>query len=307
MHIRFDLIPLLFAYCLCLALTCAPANAQDSTSTKLVLLGTGTPNADPDRSGPAVAVVVDSFSYLVDFGPGVVRRISAANQAGIGGLSVEGLTHVFLTHLHSDHTTGYPDLILTPWVLERRKPLHVFGPEGLQQMTDHIFAAYQQDVAMRLYGLEPRDDIGHRVMVTEIEPHFEYKDERVTVTAIPVPHGSWPQAYGYKFETKDKTIVISGDTGPAESIVEACQGCDILVHEVYSATKFEERPPEWQRYHAANHTSTIELAEIAEKAQPGLLVLYHQLFWGATDEELVAEIKRLYSGEVVSGNDLDVY
>lgn len=281
--------------------------AQDVSTTRVVLLGTGTPNADPDRSGPAVAVVVDGFSYLVDFGPGVVRRISAANQLGIGGLSVEGLTHVFLTHLHSDHTTGYPDLILTPWVLERRKPLYVFGPEGIRDMTDHILAAYQQDIAMRLYGLEPRDDIGHRVIVTEIEPFFKYTDERVTITAIPVPHGSWPQAYGYKFETKDKTIVISGDTGPAESIIDACQGCDILVHEVYSATKFEERPPDWQRYHAANHTSSIELAEIANKAKPDLLVLYHQLFWGATNEELVMEIKRLYDGRVVSGNDLEVY
>ncbi len=299
---RLILICCLFAACIFM-----PAKAQEASSTRLVLLGTGTPNADPDRSGPAVAVVVDGFSYLVDFGPGVVRRISAANQAGIGGLSVEGLTHVFLTHLHSDHTTGYPDLILTPWVLERRKPLHVFGPEGIRAMTDHILAAYQQDIAMRLYGLEPRDDIGHRVIVSEIEPYFEYKDERVTVTAIPVPHGSWPQAYGYKFETKDKTIVISGDTGPAASIIEACQGCDMLVHEVYSATKFEERPPDWQRYHAANHTSTIELAKIAEKAKPGLLVLYHQLFWGATGEELVTEIKSLYDGEVVSGNDLEVY
>lgn len=284
-----------------------PLAGFGQSEMQLVLLGTGTPNADPDRSGPAIAVVVDDFSYLVDFGPGVVRRIAAANKAGVEGLTVENLTHAFLTHLHSDHTTGYPDLIFTPWVLERRKPLHVFGPPGLQDMTDHILAAYKEDISMRLYGLEPRDAIGYKVHVTEIDTNFVFQDERVTVTAIPVPHSSWPHAYGYKFEASGKSIVISGDTTPSEALVEACNGCDILVHEVYSSEQFKSRPPEWQRYHKDSHTSTEELADIAKRAKPKLLVLYHQLFWGATDEELVNEVKQFYDGEVVSGRDLDVY
>lgn len=279
--------------------------AQDNV--QLVLLGTGTPNADPDRFGPAVAVVVDDFPYLVDFGPGVVRRAAAAHQAGVEGLAVEKLTHAFLTHLHSDHTTGYPDLIFTPWVLERRKPLSVFGPEGLQEMTDHILAAYQEDISMRRYGLEPGNDVGYRVHVTELDTGFVYKDARVTVTPIPVPHSSWPQAFGYKFEAGGKTIVISGDTTPSDALVAACDGCDILVHEVYSAVQFKNRPAAWQRYHRDSHTSTVELAEIALRARPKLLVLYHQLFWGATAEELEGEIRALYDGEVVSGSDLDVY
>ncbi len=286
---------------------CSPAYAQQAKDVQLVLLGTGTPNADPDRFGPSLAVVVDDFPYLVDFGPGVVRRVAAAERAGISGLSVENLTHAFLTHLHSDHTTGYPDLIFTPWVLERRKPMSVFGPVGLQNMTDHILEAYEADIAMRLYGLEPRDDIGYKVHVTEIDTSFVYKDDRVTVTPIPVPHSSWPHAFGYKFEAGGKTIVVSGDTTPSEALVAACNGCDILVHEVYSATKFKERPAAWQRYHADSHTSTLELADIASRARPKLLVLYHQLFWGATPEDLINEIKTLYDGEVVSGNDLDVF
>ncbi len=283
------------------------ASAQPSKGMQLVLLGTGTPNADPDRSGPAVAIVVEDHPYLVDFGPGIVRRVAAAKRAGVEGLSVNNLTHAFLTHLHSDHTVGYPDLIFTPWVLERRKPLNVYGPEGLQEMTDHILAAYQEDIAMRLYGLEPRDAVGYKVEVTEIDSGFVYEDERVRVTAIGVPHSSWPQALGYKFDDGEKTIVISGDTTPSEALIEACNGCDILVHEVYSAEKFTGRPPEWQRYHKNSHTSTVELAEIAKKARPKLLVLYHQLFWGATEEEMLEEIKMHYDGKVVSGNDLDVY
>ena len=84
------------------------------TQTRVVLLGTGTPNADPDRSGPALAVVVNEQAYLVDCGPGIVRRAAAAHRAGIKALAVDKLTRVFITHLHSDHTLGFPDLILTP-------------------------------------------------------------------------------------------------------------------------------------------------------------------------------------------------
>ena len=275
--------------------------------TQVVMLGTGTPNADPERSGPAVAVMVDGFPYLIDMGPGIVRRVSAANRNGVDSLRVDKLTHVFVTHLHSDHTIGYADLILTPWVLERRKPLHVFGPEGLKSMTEHLLAAYDQDIHMRLYGLEPRDDIGYRVIVKEIQAGEVYRDDRVIVSTIPVPHGSWPQAFGYRFESSDRTIVISGDTTPSQAIIDACNGCDVLVHEVYSTEKFKDRAPEWQRYHAANHTSTEELGEIAKQARPGLLVLYHQLFWGATDEELVDEVRLIYDGDVVSARDLGVY
>ena len=174
-------------------------------------------------------------------------------------------------------------------------------------MTDHILAAYRADINMRLYGSEPRDDTGHRVVVEEIEPGVVFQDHRVKVTAIDVPHGTWPVAFGFKFETADRSIVISGDTTPSEAIVDACQGCDILVHEVYSSEKFESRPPAWKNYHAKNHTSTLELARLANQARPKLLVLYHQLPWGATPEEMLAEIRSAYEGPVVWGEDLDVY
>jgi len=275
-------------------------------STQLVLLGTGTPNADPARSGPSVAIVVDGSPYLVDFGPGVVRRAAAACQAGVEGLAVERLNRAFLTHLHSDHTAGYPDLILTPWVLERDEPLHVYGPPGLGEMTHHVLAAYRRDIRERIEGLEPANDRGCRAIAHEVEPGLVYRDKNVTVDAFPVRHGSWT-AFGYRFQTSDRTIVVSGDTAPTDAIVEQGQGCDILLHEVYAAGRFEGLPPAWQRYHAQVHTSARELACLAAKAQPGLLVLYHQLFWGASDRELLDEIAAQYSGPVVSGQDLDVY
>jgi ribonuclease BN (tRNA processing enzyme) len=278
-----------------------------SGRTQVVLLGTGTPNAEPDRSGPAVAVVVDDTPYLIDLGPGVVRRAAAAYQAGVEGLAVAKLKTAFITHLHTDHTLGYPDFIFTPWVLERDVPAEVYGPKGTQAMTEHLLAAYAEDVRVRINGLEPANTEGYKVNVHEIEPGLIYEDERVRVTAFPVEHGGWEEAFGFRFDTPDRSIVLSGDTRPMRSIVENCRGCDILIHEVYSQAGFERRAPVWQRYHASSHTSTLELGELAAEARPGLLVLYHQLLWGSTPEELLAEIRQVYAGPVVYGKDLDIF
>ena len=298
----------------CLALMMAAGQVGPSSGerggarrTQIVLLGTGNPNADPDRSGPSVAIVVDDTPYIIDFGPGVVRRAAAAYNRGVKGLAVEKLKTAFATHLHSDHTAGYPDLVLTPWTLGRKESLEVFGPPGIKAMTSHILQAYKEDIRIRTTGLEPANKTGYKVNAHEIRPGLIYKDQRVTVKAFLVHHGSWRQAFGFRFETPDRTIVISGDCTPSQSVIENCNGCDVLIHEVYSVAGFKTRPPEWQKYHSNFHTSTSELAEIASKARPGLLVLYHQLFWGTTDEELLNEIKRTYQGKVVSGRDLDVY
>lgn len=280
---------------------------DDTPETRVVMLGTGTPNADPERSGPAVAVVVRGRAYLVDCGPGVVRRAAAAAAKGIVGLEAEKLGIVFVTHLHSDHTLGLADLMLTPWVLERRAPLEVYGPPGIKVMTRRLLEAYAEDIRIRQEGLEPDKSEGYRANAHEIAEGVVYRDTNVTVTAFEVPHANWRHAFGYRFQTRDRVVVVSGDTRPSEKVVENCKGCDVLVHEVYSAERFRQRPPEWQRYHADAHTSTTDLAALASRAAPKLLVLYHQLFWGATDEDLVREVRRGYSGEVVSGKDLETY
>ena len=285
--------------------------AARADSTLFVLLGTGTPNADPERSGPSSAVVVGGHAYLIDAGPGIVRRAAAAaRDHGIEALRPRNLTRVFVTHLHSDHTVGLPDLLLSPWVLDRPGRLEVYGPPGIRRMMDHIVEAWREDIDMRVFGLEPREANwnGYRPVTKEVQPGVVYEDARVRVTAVAVHHGSWPRAYAYRFETADRTIAVSGDTRPTDAIIEACNGCDVLVHEVYSAERFEGLPAEWKRYHASFHTSTRELAALASRARPRLLVLYHQLYWGATDEDLVREIRAAgYKGAVVSGVDLGVY
>ena len=272
-----------------------------------MLLGTGTPNADPDRSGSAVAIVVNEQAYLVDFGPGVIRRAAAAeSQKGLEALAVQKLNRAFLTHLHSDHTLGYPDLIFSPWVLGRTEPLQVYGPVGTQHLTDHLFQAYQADIKVRLNGLAPANPTGYQVQVQEFEAGPIYADANVQVVAFAVQHGDWP-AFGFRFTTPDRVIILSGDTAPFPGLAEHYQGCDILIHEVYSTVGFQTRSPVWQQYHRQFHTSTAQLAELAQQAQPKLLVLYHQLFWGQNETDLVAEIQKQYTGEVISGNDLDVF
>jgi ribonuclease BN (tRNA processing enzyme) len=290
-----------------------PAHAQQ---TQVVLLGTGTPPADPDRSGAATAIVVNGTPYLVDFGAGVVRRAkSAVVDRGIAALDPVKLRVVFLTHLHSDHTVGYPDLILTPWVLGRRVPLEVHGPRGIAHMTEHVLEAYREDFATRskdrgLYTVGAFPE-GHAVNAHEIEPGVVYKDANVTVTAFATKHTM--DSYGYRFDTADRSIVISGDTNPTQATIDACRGCDVLIHEVLTHDWLSRRP-DFKAYAAQFHTTTSQLTELAKQAKPGLLVLYHSsLSWRpvvdserSTQAVLLEEMSK-YPGRVVVGRDLDVY
>jgi ribonuclease Z len=269
--------------------------------THIVLLGTGNPNPDTARFGPALAIVVNGEPYLVDAGAGVVRRAVAA------GIPVTRLRRLFLTHLHSDHTIGMPDLLLTPWVLEREEPLEIYGPAGALEMMSHLTAAYDADIRRRIDGLQPQNTTGWESRVAPLTAGIVYQDSLVTVTAIPVPHEEWDEAWGFRFETADRVIVVSGDTRWSDALIAACNGCDVLVHEVYSDAGFAKRTPEWQRYHAMAHTGSAELGRLATQARPGLLLLYHQLHMGTPDSALVREIQATFSGRVISGRDLGVH
>lgn len=285
----------------------AAAQISPASHTQVVVLGTGNPNADPDRSGPAVAIVVNGAAYLVDCGPGVVRRAAAAERNGIKALNVKNLRIVFITHLHTDHTLGYPDLIFTPWVLHRRVPLEAYGPRGLKRMTNYILKAWQEDIRVRTTGLEEADHTGYKVAVHEISPGVVYQDRNVKVTAFAVKHGSWKQSFGYRFDTADRSIVLSGDTAPTDAVAKACNGCDVLLHEVYNPKGAEMRTAHWKEYFATFHTSPQQLGEIATRAHPKLLVLYHQVLEQLPEQDLVEQVARYYHGKFVSAHDLGVY
>jgi ribonuclease Z len=305
-----------------LAIFTLPIKAQQqplsgpASRTQIVLLGTGNPSPDPDRSGPATAVVVDGTAYLVDFGAGVVRRAKAAVvDRGIKALEPTNLRVAFVTHLHSDHTVGYADLILTPWVLGRRIPLEVYGPSGIKAMTEHLLEAYRVDFTTRTNpetGSGGQVAEGHAVNAHEIRAGVIYKDGAVTVTAFPTKHAM--QSYGYRFDTPDRSIVITGDTNPTQVTIDACHGCDVLIHEV-NTLAFLTKWPEFQPFAAKYHTTTAQLAKLASQAKPRLLILYHASIahrpavnsWASSPGELLGEMSSRYSGHVIVGRDLDVY
>lgn len=286
------------------------ALAQPSPRTKVVFLGTGVPGPNPERSGPATAIVVDDRAYLIDIGAGVMRRAAAAAEKGVTGVEPGKLTIAFITHLHSDHTIGLPDLIFTGWA--GRKQLDIYGPAGTKAMTDDVLAAWKRDIEIRTRGLEQRKPLV--VIARDAKPGVIYRDDKVTVTAFAVPHGNWKSAFGYRFQTPDRVIVISGDTTPSDELVAQCNRCDLLIHEVYSPSSVVPQMPDWKAYRAKYHTSTDELAALATRAKPKLLAVYHIAGRNPnskngryTGQEILNEIKKSYSGPVVVAEDLDVY
>lgn len=275
------------------------------TESRIILLGTGTPAPNPDAFGPATAITVGDRLFLIDAGAGITRRMRAA------GLSMTGITALFVTHLHSDHTLGYPDLILTSWVMGRTNRFDVFGPPGIQKMTNHILAAWREDIDMRMHGGEHRPDT-YQVSPHEIEPGVVYDHDGVRVTAFAVQHGAWTHAYGYRFDLPDRSVVISGDTRPSESLVRAAHGCDVLIHEAHRHNGAPPPSPpggaNWQKYMHDFHTSDVELGALAARIQPGLLILDHVGAFGGTDEDLIKGVRQGgFGGRVVVGKDLSRY
>jgi ribonuclease Z len=281
-----------------------PGAAQHSAPTvEVVLLGTGMPRPDPRAAGPATAVVVGDRVFLFDAGRAVMQQLAAA------GLPIDGVTAAFLTHLHSDHTVGLPDLILTSWVMRRIVPMPIHGPPGTAAMIDHILQAWAIDIRIRTEGLEREPAGGEQVTVRVVGPGVVYDSAGVTVTAIPVPHGDFPDSYGYRIDAPGRVIVLSGDTAPSEAIRAAATDADVLIHEVYSERHLapEDRPggEHWPAYMQAFHTSDVEVGVLARAARPRLLILTHAVRMGASDADLIAGVRRGgFTGRVVVGQDL---
>ena len=304
-HVVFGVITVGVGLSSLLAGQAAP-KTEPMPATQVILLGSGTPYPDPEHQGPATAVVVGSRTFLFDAGAGVERQMKAAN------LAIDGPTALFITHLHSDHTLGYPDLILTSWLVGRSLPLRAYGPPGLAAMTDHLLKAWSEDIEIRTQGLEHRDPNGYRVDVHEIASGVVYDDQGVRVTAIPVQHGSWPVAFAYRVDTPGRSIVISGDTRPSPAILEAARDVDVLVHEVHIHGRVapQSRPggESWPEYMRTFHTSDLELGKLAAQAKPKLLLLTHVGLHGGTVQELISGIREGgFEGEVIVGTDLGRY
>jgi len=288
------------------ALWCLMAAPPGVAAQTVILLGTGTPRPAPDVFGPSTAVVVGDRTFLFDAGAGVMHQMASAE------LGIRGPHALFVTHLHSDHTVGLPDVIFTSWVMEREKPFAIHGPPGIAAMVNKLAEAWAEDIRIRTFGLERNSLNGWRVDVKEVGPGVVYDSAGVRVTAVKVPHGEWPHAFAYRVDGPDRSVVISGDTRPSDALLRLATGVDVLVHSIYPEWETVAKPASLghtdSTYFRHYHTSSVELGRLAGRAGPRLLLLTHVVRAGATDEELIAGIRAGgFTGDVRVGQHLVRY
>ena len=294
----------------------AASSPTPPTRSAVVILGDGTPVISANRSGTSIGIVVRGTLYVFDAGPGVLQRTFEARERM--NLGIRELGPVFITHLHSDHTLGLPDLLFYPELGTQTGPiqpgrgaasLHVVGPPGLKTMMQHLSAAWAEDRQIRAQSPMPADNaVASRVngaAVDEVTAGVVYADSNVTVTAFAVMHGEWKHALGYRIQAPDRVIVISGDTRPTDAVVSACNGCDLLLHSVHGGEGILTGKDE--SYFRDFHTSAVQLGALAQRAKPKVLVLYHQAFAGRRAADLIAQVMSSFKGPVISARDLDVY
>ena len=284
--------------------------ASGQEETRVIILGTGTPVPDIDRSGPGVAVVTNGEAYVFDAGGGMVKNAMKAWQRyDLPEMYPQDIKYLFITHLHSDHIHDISELASHRW-WGRQQRLSVYGPKGTAEYVEHMSRMLQVEGDIRSAGTDEEivtDWHGYMATAHEIETGIVFSNDDITVEAFTVPHGNIRPAFGYKVTTHDKTIVISGDTTYSELLAEKAKGADILIHEVFSGDRLSQQSDFWQNYHGRSHTSGEQVAAVANIAKPGIVVLYHILFFNASEEEIVAEVKRSYDGEVVMADDLDMF
>ena len=267
---------------------------------EVVLLGTGYPKPDPERAGPATAVIVNDKVFLVDTGRGVMMRYAALN------LPYTNIKAVFLTHLHSDHISGLPDVFTTTWIFGRKTPLELYGPKGVKGVADGVLKMFAVDIPIRRDLTESNPAAGAKFNVHTIKEGVVYQDEDVKITAFLVDHVFVKPAFGYLFEGGGRKIVISGDTRPSDNLVKHARDADVLIHEVYAPGRFEEKnDPKVAEKLKRYHTSAEEVGRIAERAGVKLLVLSHIVSPEPEYAKLIEEgVQKHYKGKFVLGKDL---
>jgi len=265
---------------------------------QVILLGTGFPRPDPDRAGPSTAIVVNGKVFLVDAGRGVVMRLAATE------FPLKAIRAVFLTHLHSDHTSGLPDLFTSTWIFGRTGPLELYGPKGTPDAARGLEKFFAEDIHIRRDLTEMHPAAGAKINVHIVKEGAVYQDSDLRVIAFRVDHRPVEHAFGYKFEAGGKTIVISGDTRPNESLVRHARGADILVLEAYLPEHFDRvDTPEVAARLKRYHTSAEEAGQIAQQAGVKLLVLTH-LVPANADQTFLERAGKHFSGKIVVARDL---
>jgi ribonuclease Z len=281
---------------------------MSSRDFRVTLLGTGVPTPRPDRFGPSTLVEAGDQKLLIDAGRGATIRLYQL------GVPIGRIDALLLTHYHSDHTSGIPDVWLTGWLQShyatRKKPFRVFGPVAAKELMSHLEKAYAADIKIRIAD-EKLPPAGVAVEVEEFDRDgIVYEQGGLKVIAFEVDHGDLIKpAYGYRFEYAGRVAVISGDTRYNENVIRYGSGADLLVHEVAAARPELMREAYIQRI-IAHHVTPSEAARVFAQAKPKLAVFTHLVMLGSeqlpppTAEDIVAEARKTYCGALVVGEDL---
>jgi len=268
---------------------------------RVTLLGTGAPPPRWDRCGPSTLVEVGAEKFIFDAGRGAMQRL---HQLGIPFSAITGM---FLTHHHSDHVVGFPDLWLTGWIGrpwgQRKTPLRVWGPQGTRQMMEHLPQAFAVDIRVRSRNYPPE---GVRLQAEEIKEGIVYTNNGITVSAFEVDHGGEElPAFGYRIDFDGHSAVLSGDTTFNRNLIEHSRSADLLVHEVTAAAGSAAESLQQLKRIGANHTTPDQAGQIFAEVKPKLAVYNHLLlFGGAKAEDLVPMTRGNYSGPLIVGEDL---
>ena len=282
-----------------------------SQDFKVILLGTGVPTPRPDRFGPSTLIEAGGQKLLIDAGRGATIRLYQI------GVPIGRIDALLLTHYHSDHTVGIPDLWLTGWLQShfaaRTKPFCVIGPAGAKTLMSNLERAYALDIKIRLED-EKLPPEGIAVQVGEFDRDGTvYDRDGLRVIAFEVDHGAAIKpAFGYRIEYDGRAVVISGDTRCNENVVKYGAGADLLIHEVAIVRPELACEPFIQRI-MAHHTTAREAGTIFERARPRLAAYTHLVFLAservspATVDDLIAETRQTYNGPLVVGEDLMLF
>lgn len=293
--------------------TTAPTAGDDTAVIKVHLLGTGSPVPSPERFSNSTLVEVAGQRLLFDMGRGVTIRLWQL-QIPFGTIDAH-----FITHMHSDHLNGLPDLWLTGWLQSpygrRTSPMVVYGPKGTESMMHHLRQAFAEDIRIRTED-ERFPPAGIATRATDIGPGVVYERGGVVVRAFDVDHGEHIKpSYGYKITYRGHAVVISGDTKLDPAVERAATGADLLIHEVaYITPQLVAAAPSYKAV-AEHHTSPEEAGQLFSRARPRLAAYSHLVLpadpksgiRSPSVAEIIAATRTTYGGPLVVGADLTTF
>ncbi|MFZ4289115.1 MBL fold metallo-hydrolase [Variovorax sp. HJSM1_2] len=278
-----------------------------ANGTRLVLLGTmAGPVLHPSRMMSSQAVFVNGRGFLVDCGYGTIARMTEM------GMRLGELSHILVTHHHSDHTADYPALLNLAWILGIKGQLGIYGPPPMLKMHQAALAVFEEDTDIRIAATR-REPVAKSFQVREVSsPGLVHEDSSVKITAALADHAPFEVALAYRFDTAERSIVISGDTAQSDAVARLARGADVLVHEAMYEPSIEQMlakrpyvPPTLREFLRKGHTSAEDAGRVAAQAGVKTLVLSHLLPGDepVADSVWIDQASKHFKGEIIVGRD----